>query len=115
MSKEAEERQLAIKRNRRNVLYFAADSMRGLFDVIDAWQQEHGKRLQSLSVQKDGNEYCCIALTNPAEVVIVDPEYNDYQGTVRENGAIAVHIRDGERGFERGVGVESGRLKVKND
>lgn len=57
--------------NKRNVLYFEAPTMRSLFETIDQWQEQHRKRLNSLNVQKDGNLFCCIAVTNPTEVVIV--------------------------------------------
>ena len=57
--------------NSRNLLYFESETMRGLFEVMDAWQKEHGKRLLSTQVQQDRGRFCCIALTNPMEVVIV--------------------------------------------
>ena len=58
--------------NKRNILYFDAPSMRALFDKIDAWQAKHRKRLQSISIQPEGDTFACIALSNPSEVVIVD-------------------------------------------
>ena len=45
--------------------------MKGLYDTIESWQIENRKRLLSLNIQKDGDCFCCIALTNPSEVVIV--------------------------------------------
>jgi hypothetical protein len=44
--------------------------MRGLYDFMEEWQQTNDRRLLSVSVQQDGGNYCCIALTNPTEVVI---------------------------------------------
>ena len=58
--------------NKRNILYFASSTMAALYKKMDDWQEENQKRLLSMSIQKDADEYCCIALTNPSEVVIVD-------------------------------------------
>ncbi len=57
--------------NNRNILYFASSTMQALYKKMDDWQEENQKRLLSMSIQKDADEYCCIALTNPSEVVIV--------------------------------------------
>jgi hypothetical protein len=56
--------------NMRSVVYFENPSMRGLYASMDEWQQVNNRRLLSISVQQDSGNYCCIALTNPAEVVI---------------------------------------------
>jgi hypothetical protein len=58
--------------NKHNLLYFEAVSMRELFDSIQIWQNENDKRLLSLSIERDGGKFCCIALTNPCEMIIVD-------------------------------------------
>lgn len=58
--------------NKRNLEWFEASSMRELFGVIDEWQAKHRKRFASLNVQRDGDLFCCIAVTNPSEVIIVD-------------------------------------------
>lgn len=58
--------------NSRNLLFFEGASMRELFDTMNAWQSEHGKRLLSTHIEKDGGKFCCIALTNPMAVTIVD-------------------------------------------
>jgi len=58
--------------NKRNLVYFEASSMRGLYDRMEHWQIENGKRLLSVSIQQDHGQFCCIALTNPTEVVITD-------------------------------------------
>ena len=52
--------------NKRNLVYFGADSMRALYETMDGWQAEHRKRLQSMSVESDGGLYCCIA--NPSRL-----------------------------------------------
>lgn len=58
--------------NKLNTLYFENTSMKGLYDKIQSWQTENRKRLLSLNIQKDGDSFCCIALTNPTEVTLVD-------------------------------------------
>jgi hypothetical protein len=60
--------------NKRNLVYFENLSMRGLYACIDEWQQVNNRRLLSISVQQDGDNYCCIALTNPTEVVITSAD-----------------------------------------
>ena len=44
--------------------------MRGLFDDMQEWQGINQKRLLSNQIQKDGDLFTCIALTNPTEVVL---------------------------------------------
>jgi hypothetical protein len=60
--------------NKRNLLYFEGPSMRQLYSHMEEWQQTHNRRLLSISIQKDGSSYCCIALTNPTEVVITSAD-----------------------------------------
>jgi hypothetical protein len=80
--------------NKRNLLYFENSSMRGLYDCMDEWQQANQRRLLSVSIQQEGNNYCCIALTNPTEVVITDASGKgtvgiDYQSLL-DNGRLLV-------------------------
>lgn len=58
--------------NKRNLQYFESPSMHQLYKDMESWQNENHKRLLSTDIQKDGDMFCCIALTNPSEVVIVD-------------------------------------------
>ena len=58
--------------NKRNLLYFESGSMRGLYETMNDWQEKQGKRLLSTNIQQDGEMFCCIALSNPTEVVICD-------------------------------------------
>jgi hypothetical protein len=58
--------------NKRNLLFFESPSVRGLYETMDEWQIVNRKRLQSVHIEKDGDLFCCIALTNPSEVVITD-------------------------------------------
>jgi hypothetical protein len=60
--------------NKRNLEWFEAASMRALFTEINEWQAKHRKRFASLNVQRDGERFCCIAVTNPTEVIIMDGE-----------------------------------------
>lgn len=60
--------------SKRNLLYFENSSMRGLYDCMDEWQQVNNRRLLSISIQQDDSNYCCIALTNPTEVVITSAD-----------------------------------------
>jgi hypothetical protein len=85
--------------NKHNLLYFEASSMRDLYKAMDTWQKENSKRLQSVDVQRDGDMFCCIALSNPTEVVIVNGKFGGdstgvYDGhlLVRVQAPIGVHI-----------------------
>ena len=72
-------------KNKRNILYFESNSMKDLHDNMNDWQEENEKRFLSMSINKDEGKYCCIALTNPSEVVIVG-------GNTRHN---KVKVKDG--------------------
>ena len=58
--------------NKRNLQYFENASMKGLYSDMEDWQNTNQKRLLSTSIQKDDGMFCCVALSNPSEVVIVD-------------------------------------------
>jgi hypothetical protein len=62
--------------NKRNLVFFENPSMRGLYESMDEWQQANNRRLLSVSIQQDCGNYCCIALTNPTEVVITSADGN---------------------------------------
>jgi hypothetical protein len=64
------------EQNKQNLLYFESSSMRGLYDCMENWQNTNHKRLLSISIQQDGGNFCCIALTNPTEVVITSSDGN---------------------------------------
>jgi len=59
--------------NKLNLQYFESSSMRGLYEMMEHWQNENRKRLLSVSIQKDNDNFCCVALTNPTEVFITGP------------------------------------------
>jgi hypothetical protein len=73
--------------NKRNLLYFEASSMRELYGSMEEWQHANNRRLLSISVQKDGESYCCIALTNPTEVVITSADGKNHADMV--SGALS--------------------------
>lgn len=75
--------------NKRNLVYFENRSMRGLFENMEAWQGENRKRILSLSINRDGDCFCCIAATNPTEVIIADGGGDSF-AFVR-NGHVGVH------------------------
>ena len=56
--------------NKENLQYFENKTMRGLFDDMKEWQGKNQKRLLSNQIQRDGDLFTCIALTNPTEVVL---------------------------------------------
>jgi hypothetical protein len=70
--------------NSRNLYYFEASSMRGLYTAIDSWQAANGKRLLSVDVERDGDVFCGIVLSNPMEVIIMDG-YGEGGVDVRDN------------------------------
>jgi hypothetical protein len=70
--------------NKHNLVYFENPSMRGLYTCMEEWQQANNRRLLSISVQQDGGNYCCIALTNPAEVVIASYDGQRYARVNRD-------------------------------
>ena len=75
--------------NAHNIVYFENDSMKGLFDVMDTWQLENEKRFLSVSIQRDDEKLCCIALTNPMEVVIADKD-GESQAEVEVLGVVCM-------------------------
>ncbi len=76
------------EQNKNNLLYFEFPTMRGLYDCMEDWQNTNHKRLLSLSIQQDGGKFCCIALTNPTEVVITD--VSGKHARVSNNGELVV-------------------------
>ena len=58
--------------NKHNILYFESATMKELHKSMDKWQKDNEKRYLSMSVEKDGDLFCCMALTNPSEVLVVN-------------------------------------------
>ena len=74
--------------NKRNLQYFKNASMDGLYADMEDWQNTNQKRLMSTSILKDGNMFCCVALSNPSEVIICHGGIHD-KATV-SNGRLSV-------------------------
>ena len=61
-----------MENNKRNILYFEANSMLELYEKLNNWQVENKKRFLSLNILQENSKFACIALTNPTEVIITD-------------------------------------------
>jgi len=79
--------------NKRNLQFFEACSMRELYDCMETWQVANQKRLLSVSIQEDRGKFCCIALTNPSEVVITSYD-GKHNATVSEYSNL--HVFDSQ-------------------
>ncbi|QLY32216.1 hypothetical protein [Nocardia huaxiensis] len=75
--------------NKHNLVYFEEPTMRGLYESMEEWQQVNRRRLLSVSVQQDRDNFCCIALTNPTEVVITSAD-GAHHAQVSRFGMLAV-------------------------
>jgi hypothetical protein len=64
--------------------------MKELFDLINLWQHENRKRFLSISIEKEDRKLCCIALTNPTEVMIVNGDTEERSGVAVQQGALKV-------------------------
>ena len=82
-----------VDNNKHNILYFESSTMRGLHETMESWQNANQKRFLSMSVQKDGSNFCCIALTNPTEVVILSGLNHKFEADV-VNGHLVVLAKD---------------------
>ena len=61
-------------KNKQNLQFFEATSMKGLYKNMQEWQVKNEKRLLSTDIQQDGDMFTCIALTNPTEVVLCNAD-----------------------------------------
>lgn len=81
--------------NKHNLVYFEAASMRDLYKSMEDWQNANNKRFLSASIHQDSGSFCCIALTNPTEVVLVYRSgafgADEYSRIPTERGALYVH------------------------
>lgn len=75
--------------NKQNLVYFEASTMRALYSQMQEWQQANNRRLLSISTQRDAGVFCCIALTNPSEVVITS-EWGYNHARVNDDGKLTV-------------------------
>ena len=77
--------------NKRNLQYFKNASMDGLYADMEDWQNTNQKRLMSTSILKDGDMFCCVALSNPSEVIICSGKGFNKQAEVDTIGRINVN------------------------
>jgi hypothetical protein len=61
--------------------------MRKLYEHMQSWQKKHKKRFLSISIKRDHGSFCCIALTNPSEVVITSLDGKNH-ANVSDRGAL---------------------------
>ena len=78
-----------LDENKRNLQFFEACSMRELYDCMQTWQNANHTRLLSICIQEDRGKFCCIALTNPSEVVITSSDGRRH-ARVLDNGQLYV-------------------------
>ena len=57
--------------NKHNVLDFESCSMRKPHGCFGKWPSANHKRFLTTSIRRDRGKFCCLALTNPSEVVIL--------------------------------------------
>ena len=81
-------------KNKQNLQFFEATSMKGLYKNMQEWQIKNEKRLLSTDIQQDGDMFTCIALTNPTEVVICNYEGDalDVYGNHHEGYCLGVRV-----------------------
>ncbi len=79
--------------NKHNLVYFENPSMRGLYASMEEWQHANNRRLMSISVQQDGGNYCCIALTNPTEVVITSDDGKRHASVFQSSPSVAGFLK----------------------
>ncbi len=75
--------------NKHNLIYFESTSMKALYETMEEWQKSNNKRLLSTNIQKDKGKFCCIALSNPTEVIICNGS-QAHQASVTPNGKLHV-------------------------
>ncbi len=52
------------KESNSTFFYFESSTMRGLYDSLETWQKTNQKRILSLSIQQDHENFCCIVLSD---------------------------------------------------
>jgi len=77
------------KNSKRNIEFFESSSMKGLYDEMNRWQEQHEVRFLSVEIHKEGENFSCICLTNPSEVTIVGP--NGCAVKVTRSGQLCVY------------------------
>ena len=57
-----------LKENISNIFYFERPSMRGLYDCLVIWQNTTQKRIRSLIIQQDHENFCGIVIADSQDV-----------------------------------------------
>jgi hypothetical protein len=68
-----------------NLHYFAGKSMEELFAGMHIWQRKTGQHFLSISIEKDGDQFCCIAL-------IQEPLFVNISGVGTSGGCLRTVI-----------------------
>jgi hypothetical protein len=79
--------------SKHNLLYFESPSMRGLHESMNTWQLDNNRRISSVSVQRDGGNYCAIAVGGPIEATVTSTDGSKH-ATVSENGRVFVYASE---------------------
>ena len=79
-------------KNKQNLQFFEATSMKSLYKNMKDWQVKNEKRLLSTDIQQDGDMFTCIALTNPTEVVLCDRDGMPLKVSVVKDGYNALNV-----------------------
>jgi len=80
-------------KNKQNLQFFEATSMKGLYTNMQEWQAKNEKRLLSTDIHQDGDMFTCIALTNPTEVVLCNENGKALDWDVNVNGLATLNVR----------------------
>ena len=81
---------MSFHNNKENIQYFESNTVRGLYASMLQWQRDNQKRLLSIGIHQEGDHFCCIALTNPSEVVITNQRGGPPYASVSSGGALSV-------------------------
>jgi hypothetical protein len=76
--------------SKHNLQYFESLSMRGLHESMNTWQLDNNRRLSWISIERDGANYCAIALAGPIEITVTSTDGKKH-AVVSENGRLFVY------------------------
>jgi hypothetical protein len=79
--------------SKHSLQYFESPSMRGLHETMNTWQLDHNRRLSSISIQRDGDNFCAISLAGPIEITVTSTDGSKH-ATVSENGRLFVYASE---------------------
>jgi hypothetical protein len=79
--------------SKHDLVYFESPSMRSLYEDMNEWQRDNDRALFSVSIQRDGGNYCAIAVAGPTEVTVTNAGGNRH-AVVSENGRLFVYASE---------------------